>query len=382
MPRDYYQVLGVDRSADDPAIKKAFRRLAQQYHPDVSKEAGAEDKFKEINEAYQVLSDPQKRRAYDQFGHAGVNGGGFNGGGAGFPGFEDIMEDFFSAFTGRQRTNTRNGGKRPRQGRDLRYDLRLTFEQAIFGADIDIEVPRMEHCDTCNGSGAEPGTAPITCPECNGAGQVRQMRQTFLGSMVTVADCPRCSGKGQIIENPCKTCKGKGKVRKTHKLTVNIPAGVDDGMQIRLTGEGEPGEMGGPAGNLYVAVTIEPHPYFKRRGNDILLNINVNVAQAALGDTIKVPTVDGEEKLKIDPGTQTGYTLTLKHKGAPKLQPSGKSAGRGDQIVIVNVNTPTKLTPEQRKLFEELGRSLGTEVVSESSSRGFFERMANFFSGE
>lgn len=380
--RDYYEILGVDRSADDAAIKKAFRKIAQKYHPDVSKEADAEDRFKEANEAYQVLSDPQKRRAYDQFGHAGVNMGNGNGfGGAGFPGFDEMMEDLFSAFTGRQRPG--NGrGRRARQGRDLRYDLRLSFEQAVFGDELDINITRLENCDVCAGSGAEPGTQPITCKECQGSGQIRQMRQTFLGSMVTVTDCPTCGGSGQTVETPCKHCSGKGKLRKNRTLKVTIPAGVDDGTQIRLTGEGEPGEMGGPAGNLYVVLMVEPHEYFRRRGHDILLDININVAQAALGDTITIPTVDGEEKVKIEAGIQNGAVLTLKGKGFPKLRSDGKSVGRGDQLIVVNVVVPTKLTPEQRALFEQLSRSLGTEVVTSSNGKGFFERMANFFGVE
>lgn len=381
MPRDYYEILGVQRSATAEDIKKAFRRVGKMYHPDVSDDPDAHAKFQEANEAYQVLNDPTKRRAYDQFGHAGVNmgpGGGFNGD---FSGFEDIFEEFMGAFTGRSRTGNR---RRARQGHDLRYDLKLTFEQAVFGDEIDIEVNRWEACEDCNGTGAETGTQATTCPDCNGSGQVRQMKQTFLGSMVTVADCPRCSGSGKIIETPCKTCKGKARIRRARTLSVNIPAGVDDGTQIRLSNEGEPGENGGPAGSLYVVLSVMPHAYFKRNNNDdILLEINVNIAQAALGATIVVPTVEGDEQIRIDAGTQTGNVIKIKNKGFPRLMQNGKSNGRGDQLCIVNVVVPAKLTSEQRSLFEQLGRTLDTQVVvSDKDERGsIFDRVVNFFGG-
>jgi molecular chaperone DnaJ len=379
MARDYYEILGVERSASQDDIKKAFRRVGKMYHPDVSDAPDAHAKFQEANEAYQVLSDPAKRRSYDQFGHAGVNFGA--GGFTDFGGIEDIFEEFMGAFTGRGRAT--NNRRRARQGRDLRYDLNLSFEQAVFGDDIDIEVTRLELCEDCNGTGAEPGTQPATCPDCNGTGQVRQMRQTFLGSMVTVTDCPRCSGTGRIIDTPCKTCKGKSRVRHTRTLTVNIPAGVDDGTQIRLSGEGEPGEHDGPAGNLYVVLTVAQHAFFKRHGSDILLEINVNVSQAALGANILVPTVEGDEQIRIDPGMQTGSIIKIKSKGFPRLRPDGKSSGRGDQLCIVNLVVPNKLTAEQKALFEQLGRTLETQVVStERDGRGsIFERVVNFFGG-
>jgi molecular chaperone DnaJ len=376
MRRDYYDILGVSRDATPDEIKKAFRQLGKKYHPDVSQEPDAHERFQEINEAYQVLSDPDKRRAYDQFGHSGVDMG--SAGFSGFPDFDDIFDEFVGAFTGRRRGSAR---RRARQGRDLRYDLRLTFEQAVFGDDVQIELTRLETCEVCQGSGAEPGTSPITCPECNGSGQIRQMRQTFLGSMVTIMDCPRCHGAGQILETPCHECGGKSKVRKTRKITVSVPAGVDDGTQIRLSGEGEPGENGGPPGNLYIVIAVEPHPIFKRHGSDILLEINVNVAQAVLGDTVMVPTVDGEESVKIDPGTQSGNVVRLKGKGFPRLRSDGRSAGRGDQVCLINVQIPTKLTPHQRALFEELRGTLDTQVVSQPSGKGIFDRVVNFFSG-
>jgi molecular chaperone DnaJ len=380
MPRDYYEILGVERNASQEEIKRAFRQVGKKYHPDVSTEPDAQAKFQEANEAYQVLSDPDRRRSYDRFGHAGVNFGA--GGFSDFAGgFEDIFEEFMGAFTGR----ARSGGarRRARQGRDLRYDLQLTFEQAVFGDDVEIDLSRWEICPECEGSGAEPGHDPITCPECNGSGQVRNMRQTFLGSMVTVSDCPRCGGKGQVIETPCHNCDGKARVRETRTLAVNIPPGVDDGTQIRLSGEGEPGELGGPPGNLYVVLSVEAHQFFKRRGYDILLEINVNVAQAALGENIVVPTVEGEQTIKVEPGTQTGQILKLKNMGFPKLRANGTNAGRGDQLCIVNVSIPTRLTPDQRALFENLRDTLDTEVIaSADSGKSILDRVVNFFSGE
>lgn len=378
MPRDYYEILGVERRANDQEIKKAFRRLAQQYHPDVSDDPEAQTKFQEANEAYQILSDPEKRRAYDQFGHAGVNAGGFSGG-FNAADISDIFEEFMGAFTGRRGGS---GRRRARQGRDLRYDLNLTFEQAIFGDDIDIEITRLETCEVCGGTGAEPGTEPTTCPTCNGTGQIRQMRQMFLGNMVVTSDCPTCGGSGQVIETPCHNCAGTGKVRNTTTLNISVPAGVDDGTQIRLSGEGEPGEMGGPPGNLYVVLHVREHEFFKRRGTDILLEKYINVAQATLGDVLSVPTVEGDEEINIEPGTQTGTIIKLKNKGVPKLRADGSVVGRGDQLVVVNVVIPTKLTPEQRELFEQLGHSLGTDVKPPQTSKGFFDRVANLFGGD
>jgi molecular chaperone DnaJ len=378
MPRDYYEILGLDRAASAEDIKKAFRRLGKQYHPDVSTESNAQEIFQEINEAYQILSDPQKRSAYDRFGHAGVkfDGGGFN---AGFGNFEDIFEDLMGAFGARVRTS--GGKRRARQGRDLRHDLRLSFEQAAFGAEMEIEITRYETCPECNGSGAEAGSQPITCPDCNGSGQKREPKQTFLGYMMTVTECPRCKGEGKIVEKPCRQCTGRAKVRRNRHINVSIPAGVDDGTQIRLSGEGEPGEFGGPPGNLWVAINVSDHAYFKRRNSDVLLEININIAQAALGAKITVPTLHGDHEIKIDPGTQTGTVLTLREKGIPKLRQDGRSSGRGDQLCIVNVAIPTKLSAEQRRLFEELGKTLGTDIVGNNSGKSMFDRVVNFFAG-
>ncbi len=380
MPRDYYEILGVPRNASKDEIKKAFRALARRYHPDVSDAPDAEARFKEINEAYTVLSDDNKRAAYDRFGHAGVNGGagGFSGGfSGGFPGFEEIFEEFFGGFAGTSRRR-RNG---PIQGRDLRYDLTIDFNQSVFGAEIDIDVARRETCDECRGSGAAPGTSPRRCPDCNGTGQVRQVRQSFLGSMVNITDCARCRGTGEIVDTPCPQCHGQRVVQKVRTLTVTIPAGVDDGTQIRLSGEGEPGQRGGPPGDLYVVLHVTPHEFFKRRDSDIILEVSINVAQAALGDTIVVPTVDGEEEVVVPAGTQSGKVIRLRGKGVPKLRRDGTSAGRGDQLLVLTVDVPTKLTKEQRELFEKLGRTLGTEVVPQKAGRGFLDRVSDFFGG-
>jgi molecular chaperone DnaJ len=357
--RDYYEVLGVSRNASNEELKSAFRTLARKYHPDVNKEPDAEEKFKEINEAFAVLSDADKRRAYDQFGHAGVNGAG------GVPDwgsmdFADIFGEFFGFATGgsRQRQNA------PRRGADLSYTTVLSFEEAIFGIEKEIEITRDEVCGTCHGKGAEPGSNPVKCTNCGGRGEVRQVRQTFLGSMVQVATCPNCSGRGEIISTPCHTCKGRGLERKTVKKTVPIPGGVDDGTQIRLAGEGQPGINGGPTGNLYIDIKVKQHKFFRRKGTDILLDLNVNIAQATLGAEIEVPTVDGPAKLTIPAGTQPGKVFTLRGKGSPFL----RSPGRGDQMVIVNVEVPTKLTAEQRKIMEQMAATLGTEVKPQEKS--------------
>lgn len=380
MPRDYYDILGVPRNASKEDIKRSFRQLARQYHPDVSDSPDAEARFKEINEAYRVLSDDERRAAYDRFGHAAVNGafqnGGFSGG---FPGFDEIFEEIFGGFGGF--TGSRRRRRGPAPGRDLRYDLRIDFEQAVFGAEVDIDVSRRETCPVCHGSGAEPGTSPRRCPECNGTGQVRRVQQAFGFNMVNVTDCPRCRGRGEIIDTPCHECSGQGQVTRTRKLTVKIPPGVDDGMQIRLGGEGEPSPNGGPPGDLYVVLQVTPHEIFERRNDDIILAVSVNVAQAALGDVISVPTVDGEAELTIPPGTQSGRVIRLRGKGVPKLRRDGTTSGRGDQLVVLTVEIPAKLTKEQRELFEALGRTLGRDVVPQKAGRGFLDRVADFFGG-
>jgi molecular chaperone DnaJ len=352
--RDYYEVLGVDRTATQDEIKKAYRQKARQFHPDVSDASDAETRFKEINEAYEILSDPEKRATFDRFGHTVPGGMGF-----GFDfGFRDPFEIFEEVF-GRGfgfRTSTQRG---PRRGADLRYDLTLTFEEAVFGVEKEIEVTRYETCPKCRGSGAEPGTSPVRCAECNGTGQVRRVQRSILGSFVNVTTCPTCQGEGETIPIPCLNCKGEKRVYASRKLSVTVPPGVDHGTQIRLAGEGEMGSRGGSSGNLYVVLTVEPHPIFQRRGDDILLELQVNVAQAALGAEVKVPTLEGDEEISIAPGTQSGAVVRLRNRGVPHLRHNG----RGDQLVLVRVATPTKLSREQKKLFQELGKTLDPEAL-------------------
>ncbi len=367
--RDYYEVLGLNRGATPEEIKKAFRRLARQYHPDVNKETDAETRFKEINEAYEVLSDQDKRAAYDRFGHAASQtgfGGSYSGGFSdfGFGGFEDIFGSFFGG--------TRAGAARrgPARGSDLRHDLTIEFEEAVFGCEKEIVVPRHETCPQCHGSGAEPGTQPIRCPQCNGTGEVRRQQQTMLGSFVQVTTCPRCQGEREIVTTPCTHCRGRKVVQVERPIVVKIPAGVDDGTRIRLANEGEPGVRGGPAGNLYVVLHVQPHPFFHREDTNILLQLDVNVAQAALGDKIVVPTLDGEEEMAVPAGTQTGDTFRLRGKGVPYLQRNG----RGDQVVLVHVLTPTKLNKRQKELLQELSRTLGKEVIHQPE-KGLLDKL-------
>ncbi len=378
--QDYYTVLGVSRAATPDELKSAYRKLARQYHPDVSEDPNADERFKEISEAYEVLSDDQKRATYDRFGHAGFSNG---GAGAGFSGFEgdfgsvaDIFEEFFGgAFGGRRRQ--RRG---PRRGSDLRYDLTITFEEAMFGTEKDIEVRRPEACDRCTGSGAEPGTSPITCPTCNGSGEVRRVQQSILGSFVNVTTCSQCNGSGEIISEPCIECHGQKLVQRTVTKTVKIPPGVDSETQIRLTGEGAPGVFGGPPGNLFVTLHVKNHEFFQRRADDIWVDLQINVAQAALGDEVVVPTIDGEEKLAIPAGTQAGKIFRLRGKGVPRLDRSGRGSpmGRGDQHVVVQVATPRNLTAEQTALFEDLARSLGKEIVPKRE-RGILGQLKEAF---
>lgn len=371
--RDYYEVLGVSRGASQDEIKSAFRKMARKYHPDVNREPDAEERFKEINEAYAVLSDADKRAAYDRFGHAGLNGMG----GAGTPDFTtidftDIFEEFFGFGGGSTRRRARNN---PRRGADINQTVSLSFEEAVFGTDKEVEFSRDEICTRCRGTGSEPGTSPVRCPTCDGRGEVRQMRQTFLGSMVQVTTCPTCNGQGEVINTPCSNCRGRGLERRTVRKTITIPGGVDNGTQIRLAGEGQPGMFGGPNGNVYVEVQVRPHKFFRRKGNDILLDLNINIAQAALGAEIEVPTLDGPAKLTVPAGTQPGRIFTLKGKGVPFL----RSSGRGDQHIVVNVSVPTRLTAEQRRLFEELARTLGSEVLPQE--RSFLDKLKEVLGG-
>ena len=361
--RDYYDILGIGRNAGDDEIRSAFRKLARQYHPDVNKDQDAEEKFKEINEAYGVLSDPEKRARYDRFGKAGLGnmGGGFHDYTADF---SDLFEEILGGFGF---SSGRRSRRSPRRGRDLQMTVSLNFEEAVFGVEKEIEFERDDTCSRCNGSGAEPGSSPVTCSTCNGQGEVRQVRQTFLGQMVQSGICPACGGRGQVIPSPCRTCHGNGLERRKITKKVSIPAGVDHGTQIRLAGEGAPGEFGGPNGSLFLVLEVKPHKFFKRRENDILLNLDINVAQAALGGEVQVPTIDGEESLKIPAGTQPGKVFAIKGKGVPYL----RRKDRGNQLVIVNVAIPGKLTKEQRELFEKLAGSLGTTVKPQE--KGFLD---------
>lgn len=364
---DYYETLGVARTANPDEIKKAFRRLAMRYHPDRNKEPGAEQRFKEINEAYEVLSDPDKRAAYDRFGHAGVQGMGerpFEG----FGGFGDIFDAFFGGVGG---TRARRSAQR---GRDLHETITISFEEAAFGVEKEIEVVRLENCAICGGRGSEPGSQPERCPVCNGAGEVRRVQQSIFGQFVNVASCQRCGGSGQVITRPCKECQGSGRERKQRKLLVKIPAGVDSGSQMRLSGEGEAGTNGGGPGNLYLTITVRPHELFQRDGDDVIYDLPINIAQAALGTEVDVPSLDGMLTLKIPAGTHSGHVFQLKDRGVPHL----RAGGRGDQLVRVQVVTPTNLTKEQRKLLEQLATTLDTPVMPSHEEKGLFDRIKDF----
>jgi molecular chaperone DnaJ len=355
--RDYYDVLGVPRDADDTEIKRAFRRLAQQHHPDVDKNDGAEQRFKELNEAYRVLSDRQRRTAYDMFGHAGVEGaaaGGFEGFGGGFGPFGDIFDAFFGGAPA-------GSGRRARvvPGADLRYDMTIEFAEAAFGVTKEIRFPTLVTCAHCEGSGGEPGTEPETCPECNGTGERRRVAQTILGQMVNIVACPRCRGEGRIIATPCTVCRGEGRVEEERTLQVSIPAGIDDGQRIALEGQGEAGPRGGPNGDLYVAVKIRPHPELVRRGTEVFHELPITFPQAALGATLTVPTIEGSDEVEIPPGAQTGQEIRLRGKGVPRL----RGAGRGDLHVVLNVVVPSKLSKRERELLTELDELSGPAVL-------------------
>ena len=349
--RDLYAVLGVARGATDAEIKRAYRRLAQQWHPDVNQDATAGVRFKEISEAYQVLSDTQRRQAYDMFGTTGGPGdGGFTGG---FGNFSDI----FDAFFGGTQAGTRRG--HPLAGADLRYDLRITLQEAVHGVDKEIEFPVLGRCETCSGSGAKPGSEPVTCEQCGGRGEIRTTRRTMLGQMMNVSACPRCNGEGKIITEPCETCRGDGRTERRRTLRVTIPAGIDDGHQIRLSNEGEVGPRGGAAGSLYVAVHVIPHPTLRREGTELAFDADVSIVQAALGTRIMVPTVDGEEEVEIKPGTQPGTEIRLRGRGVPHLR---RAATRGDLHVFVNVVVPARLSKRQRELLTDYATESGEAV--------------------
>lgn len=369
--RDYYEVLGIGKSASDDEIKKAYRGLARKYHPDVNKEADAETKFKEVKEAYDVLSDSSKRSQYDQFGHVdpnqGMGGGGFSAGGGGFG---DIFDMFFGG-GGRQRDPNA-----PQRGNDLQYTMTIEFKEAVFGKETDITINRSENCDTCNGTGAKQGTQPKTCSVCHGSGQEEVVQNTPFGRMVNRRSCSNCGGTGTIIEEKCNTCSGTGRVQKQRKINVRIPAGIDDGAQMRVNGEGEGGSRGGPPGDLYIVFRVKPHDFFEREDDDIYCEIPITFAQAALGDEIEVPTLNEKVKIKVPAGTQTGTYFRLKGKGVPRL----RGVGQGDQHIKVVVVTPSNLSEEQKDLLRQFGALNGEHTHENEQS--FFDRVKRAFRGD
>jgi molecular chaperone DnaJ len=346
--QDYYDVLGLNRDASDSEIKTAYRKLAFQYHPDRNHEAGSEEKFKEVNEAYETLSNPQKRDAYDRFGHSGDNifGQGFDG--FGFDGVGSIFDAFFG---GRTTTSTRQA---PQKGSDLQCNVSITLEEAAFGVEKELSISRIEFCSQCHGIGTRPGSQPEQCPECNGSGQIRRVQQSIFGRFTNVTTCPRCQGEGKVITDPCPGCRGTGKEKFQRNIMVNVPAGVDNGSRIRLSGEGNAGVRGGQAGNLYVNLSVGEHEFFIREDDDIVYELPINFAQAALGTEVEIPTLHGDVKLKVPAGTQTGHIFQLKNKGIPHL----RGRGQGNQLVVLKVLTPESLTKKQRQLFEELAKEM------------------------
>ncbi len=370
--RDYYEVLEVDRNTSEADLKKAYRKLAKKYHPDLNPgDKVAEAKFKEVNEAYEVLNDPQKRARYDQYGHAGVDPNGFSGAGAGFGDFDfggigDIFESFFGGSGFGRSSRSRSG---PQKGADLKYSMEISFEEAAFGLEREINISRHEKCGTCGGSGAKPGTSPSTCTKCGGTGQVQYKQSTPFGQFVNVKACDACGGEGKIISNPCPTCNGRGKLKKNVKIKLNIPAGIDDGQTMSLRGEGDPGSKGGPAGDLFVTIRVKAHPLFKRQGNDVTCEMPITFVQAALGAELEVPTLDGKVKYTMPEGTQTGTIFRLKGKGIPFL----RGNGRGDQYVKVEIDVPKKLSEKQKELLVQFAETTGDEVYERR--KGFFDKM-------
>ncbi|MCM3761525.1 molecular chaperone DnaJ [Alkalihalobacillus oceani] len=365
--RDYYEVLGVDQNASVDEVKKAYRKLARKYHPDVNKEADAEEKFKEVKEAYDTLSDPQKKARYDQFGHADPNQG-FGGAGDFGGGFGDIFDMFFGG-GGRRNPNA------PRQGADLQYTMTLEFKEAVFGKETEIEIPREETCQTCTGSGAKPGTKPETCSHCGGSGQLNVEQNTPFGRVVNRRVCHHCQGTGKFIKEKCTTCGGKGKVRKRKKINVKVPAGIDHGQQLRVSGQGEAGTNGGPPGDLFVVFNVKPHEFFERDGDDIYCEMPLTFAQVALGDEIEVPTLNGKVKLKIPAGTQTGTNFRLRGKGVPNVH----GRGQGDQHVKVRVVTPKNLTEKEKDLIREFAQMSGGQPDEQNDN--FFAKVKRAFKG-
>lgn len=375
MTRDYYEVLGVGKNADKEEIKRAYRRLARKYHPDVNKEPGAEDLFKEVNRAYEVLSEPETRARYDRFGEAGISGA---AGAAGFQdfgdmgGFADIFESFFSGFAGGGGMGNQPRRRGPVRGDDLRLDLKLDFREAIFGGEKEIRINHMETCGTCEGSGAKPGTRPQTCGTCGGSGQVRRATRTPFGSFTQVSVCPTCGGQGQVIEDKCDDCGGSGQKQVKKKLKITIPAGVDSGTRLRVSGEGDAGQRGGPSGDLYVYLFVNEDSEFERDGINILSEIKISYLQAILGCPIEVKTVDGPQELAIPAGTQPGTILTLEGRGVPRL---GNPVSRGNHLITVQVEIPTRLSTPERELLTKLAEVRGDRLGKGGSKEGLFGKL-------
>ena len=376
--KDYYEVLGLSKGADEKEIKQAFRKLAKQYHPDLNPDnKEAEAKFKEINEAYEVLSDPDKKAKYDQFGHAAFDQSQGFGGGANYGDFNDIFGDIFGDFFG---GGAGFGGSRaqrtgPKAGSDLKIKLDITFEEAAFGTKKEIKINRIEKCDVCGGSGAKKGTNKKTCPTCNGTGAVKTVQRTPFGQFASTKTCTVCNGTGEVVEQPCEACNGTGKEKKSRKLSINIPAGVDSGSVIPLRGEGNHGERGGPSGDLYVYINVKEHEIFERDGNDVWCEIPISFTKATLGGSIEVPTIEGKVKYEIPEGTQTGTVFRLKNKGIKNLRGSGK----GDQYVRVKVTVPKKLTEKQKSLLEEFAAEMGEKETKSDDKKGFFDKVKDAF---
>jgi molecular chaperone DnaJ len=372
--RDLYEVLGVARSATADELKKAYRKLAMQYHPDRNSAADAADRFKEVNFAYEVLSDQARRERYDRFGHAGIDSAA--GGPQGFEGFGnfDGFGDIFDAFFGGTRGGRRRSG--PARGADLRVSLDLDFEEAVFGTEKEITYKRAENCSECHGTGAAPGTEPEVCGSCNGSGEVRRAQQSIFGQFVNVATCGRCKGEGRVISSPCVQCRGAGIERRDRNIKVTVPRGVDNGSQIRLSGEGESGPRGGQPGNLFVVLNVRKHAAFERVEDHILYELPVNIAQAALGATLSIPTLDGETDVEVPAGTQSGDDFILRGHGVPHL----RGSGRGDMIIRATVVIPDELSDEQRELLEKLAETMGTPMLPRRQ-KSFFERLRDAVAG-
>ncbi|PSO61370.1 MAG: molecular chaperone DnaJ [Cyanobacteria bacterium QH_6_48_35] len=377
MAGDYYEILGVSRDASKEDVKGAFRRLARKYHPDVNKEDGAEERFKEINRAYEVLSDPETRARYDRFGEAGVSAGAGAGAGAGaqdfgdMGGFADIFETIFGGMGGMGGGTSTRSRTGPVRGDDLRLDLKLGFREAVFGGEKEIRIPHLENCETCNGSGAKPGTGKNTCSTCNGVGQVRRSTRTPFGSFAQVSVCPTCNGEGQIIEEKCETCGGAGRKQERKKLKITVPPGVDNGTRLRVSSEGDAGSRGGPPGDLYVYLYIEQDAEFTRDGLNIRSEVTISYLQAVLGCRISVKTVEGSEQLTVPAGTQPETVLKLENNGVPKL---GNPVSRGDQLITVHIEIPTRINAEERELLEKLAKIKG-ENTGKGGIEGFLGRV-------